>query len=766
MNKILLAPFLVLFFLAGNNYAAQAQNAKTDSLHNIISQQRKDVNFYLALAALADHFKGTKPDSAVFYAEKVAAAPAGKDFYVARITANGAVGYARYIKGELPLASAAFEDNARLNALRNDSAGVANAVNNQGNILLEMGNYSGALEKYRAALAVMEAIHNKKGVAMANNNIGYIYKDLGDYDRAIASMLAGLRTMEQLGDKNSIANNCTMLSAVYTRKKDFSRAAEYARRAKELYLQTGQNQGVGISLSLLANVYQEEGKYDEAMNTHREALAIYEKAGDRRQIGNTNGYIGEILSRQERYAEAIPYIDSSISILQKVSRRSLGSAWLSQARNYINTKNLKGSRIHLDSAAGIIAETKNKENLRDLYELEALYNAAAGNNKKALEYAFLYASQKDSLLTEANVKSINDLSVRYETEKKELQINLLAKESTVQQLQLRNQKLLLDEQLYRLAQNKLVLAQSDLKLAQNALTLKNLDEVILNQRLESTVKSARVDSLQRISEVQNLEIRNRKLEVSRRNSIIAALAGLFLLGALLAYSLYRRSRLKAEARLQEVALRQQQESAAAVLAAEEAERSRIARDLHDGLGQMMSATKLNLSAYARATGFKSEEERLAFNNIIGLVDSSYNEVRSVSHNMMPNALLKNSLAAAVRDFVNQMDQRRLKVHLLAEGLDERLDINIETVIYRVIQECVNNVIKHSGADTLHISLIKDSDALTATVEDNGKGFEVRGKTGDGIGLKNIRTRMEYLKGSVDFSSTPGEGTLVALYVPL
>ena len=89
------------------------------------------------------------------------------------------------------------------------------------------------------------------------------------------------------------------------------------------------------------------------------------------------------------------------------------------------------------------------------------------------------------------------------------------------------------------------------------------------------------------------------------------------------------------------------------------------------------------------------------------------------------------------------------------------------MLYRVIQECVNNVIKHSGANSLDISLIKDADGIAATVEDNGKGFNTKDKQKfEGIGLKNILSRVAFLKGTVDFDSSPGNGTLVAIHVPL
>jgi two-component system, NarL family, sensor kinase len=134
--------------------------------------------------------------------------------------------------------------------------------------------------------------------------------------------------------------------------------------------------------------------------------------------------------------------------------------------------------------------------------------------------------------------------------------------------------------------------------------------------------------------------------------------------------------------------------------------------------------------------------------------------------MMPNALLKTGLTAAIREFIDKIDYSVLKVELSSEGLNDRLDSNTETVLYRVIQECVNNVIKHSGANHLDISLIKDNEGISATIEDNGKGFDSKDNSKfEGIGLKNIRTRVEYLKGSVEFDSKPGKGTLVAIHIP-
>lgn len=265
--------------------------------------------------------------------------------------------------------------------------------------------------------------------------------------------------------------------------------------------------------------------------------------------------------------------------------------------------------------------------------------------------------------------------------------------------------------------------------------------------------------------VRLIEQKDNKIRL--QNFLFMGIAGLVLLGGLLLHSQYKKYRFKKEAQLQAELLLQQEQAAKAVLEAEENERQRIAKDLHDGVGQMMSAAKMNLSAFESSMHFTEAAQKLSFSKAIELVDESCKEVRTVSHNMMPNVLLKKGLAAAVQDFTDKLDKSSLRVHFYTEGLEERLDSNVEIVLYRVIQECVNNVIKHARASTLDISVIRDKDGIDATIEDNGKGFDATDKEKfEGIGLKNIITRIEYLKGTVDFDSAPGRGTVVALHVPV
>jgi two-component system NarL family sensor kinase len=258
-----------------------------------------------------------------------------------------------------------------------------------------------------------------------------------------------------------------------------------------------------------------------------------------------------------------------------------------------------------------------------------------------------------------------------------------------------------------------------------------------------------------------------KLLITKRNTFLIITISAFLVTILLGFLFYRSNKLKQETRLQTAVMMQQDLAVKSVLNAEENERKRISGELHDGLGQMFSAVKMNLSALTTDLAFKNTESKEIFSKTLNLVDESCKEVRVIAHQMAPNVLLKSGLASAIRDFIHKIDSRKLKINLETVGLHDRLDQNVETVLYRVIQETVNNVIKHAGANALDIQLTKEEDGIHVMIEDNGKGFDTGNlEKFDGIGLKNIRSRVEYLKGTVDFSSNPDAGTLVAIHIPL
>ena len=270
--------------------------------------------------------------------------------------------------------------------------------------------------------------------------------------------------------------------------------------------------------------------------------------------------------------------------------------------------------------------------------------------------------------------------------------------------------------------------------------------------------------------LQAAQLRAQQQVIRRRTTLLGAGALVAALLAGLAYLLYNRRRLRREVEFAQEREQLGQQRAAAVLEAEEAERRRIGADLHDGVGQLLSVVKLNVNALCEELRSRlTDAECHRFGDALDLVDESVGEVRSISHNLLPNALIKRGLARAVREFLDKIQQAgRLRIQLETLGLDEpRLDPAVESALYRVIQEVVQNIVKHAKASEITLQLIRHEGELTLLVEDNGVGFDPAALGPDaGIGLRNIESRVAYLGGVLELDSRPGHGTTVTATVPL
>ena len=269
------------------------------------------------------------------------------------------------------------------------------------------------------------------------------------------------------------------------------------------------------------------------------------------------------------------------------------------------------------------------------------------------------------------------------------------------------------------------------------------------------------------TEIKEKTIQKQQFEITKKNYLLFGGLGFFLLLGVLIFLLYRNHAYQQEKHLQFELIKQQDLSTKAVIEAEENERKRIAADLHDGVGQMLTAVKMNLEGLTDRIMIANPDDKNVYEKVKLLLEESCKEVRNVSHNIMPNALLKSGLGTAIKDFIEKVNNEKLQINLSVTGIHEKLSSSIEIVVYRVIQECVNNVIKHSKADRLDIAIIKDIDGLNVTIEDNGSGFNLSNLNhAKGIGMRNIRTRIEYLKGSLDIDTKPGKGTLIAFNIPI
>ncbi len=248
------------------------------------------------------------------------------------------------------------------------------------------------------------------------------------------------------------------------------------------------------------------------------------------------------------------------------------------------------------------------------------------------------------------------------------------------------------------------------------------------------------------------------------NYVLIGSAAALLIISLLLFRNYRHKQKLQQQRINELETEKQLTATEAVLKGEEQERTRLAKDLHDGLGGMLSGIKYSFQTM-KGNLVMTPENHQAFERSMDMLDSSIKEMRRVAHNMMPEALVKFGLDTALKDFCNDINQSgAFRVTYQSIGLEQAtIGQTTAITIYRVVQELINNIMKHAAAKTAIVQVTKTDGNIAITVEDDGKGFDTSIlKSGRGIGWTNIQSRVEYLKGNLDVKSEPGKGVSVLI----
>lgn len=293
---------------------------------------------------------------------------------------------------------------------------------------------------------------------------------------------------------------------------------------------------------------------------------------------------------------------------------------------------------------------------------------------------------------------------------------------------------------------------------------------ILSEQEQANINflHAKYEDEKKLQQIEKLKARNTRFWV-----LVCVLVLVFAL--VLLTLLYRQRNLRIERRLaqERVSLLEKEKrlvATQAIMEGETAERSRLARDLHDGLGGMLSVIKLNLHQVKKSE-LMSPDDANGLEQVLGLIDQSMQELRRVAHNMMPEALVKYGLKTALADFCQNID----KVQFHYFGEEKRLDSNLEVTVYRTAFELMNNALKHADASAINIQVVQHSDKLALTVHDNGKGFDVEAYTNKAVsddkehlsearghGLANIKARASAYGGNIDIFSAPGQGTEITV----
>jgi two-component system, NarL family, sensor kinase len=579
----------------------------------------------------------------------------------------------------------------------------------------------------------------------------------------------GLQTARNLHYILGQAKALIRLGIIYDVTGNYDSAVYCYQRAGVQYAKINNLKGKASAINNIGMLYAAKGSFSRALGNYYEAIKIFESLNDEDNLSNVYNNIGIVYADLYNHRLALSYFAKSAAINVKNNNRDqLASNYTNMGRAYDDLKLYDSALYYFNQSLILEKELNNLYGLGILYNNIALIERDRHDSKKVLIYlneALRIKRQLNDRTGEAS--TLLNIAGEYQ---------YLKNDKLFEQYALASHALALELKSYRMLRKTswvLKTFYTEHKQFEKALSYANIVQMardsVLNAESAKQIAEleAKYESEKMALEIekQNLALDKAHLEIDQKQSAILILAIVSILVITIGFGVYKRHRHLQQRKFDAELLQQQELRNKAIIEAEEKERIRIARELHDGIGQQLSAAKMNLSAFE--TKIKPTD-RPGYDLLVQLVDDAVKEVRSVSHNMMPNALIRSGLASAVRDFVHKISTTdALKIDLQIIGLNNRLESTTETVLYRVLQECVSNIVKHAQASHISIQLVQHNTHLNMLIVDNGKGFNTQLMNRvEGIGLKNMISRVQFLNGQIDFDSTIGKGTTVSIDIPI
>ena len=525
-----------------------------------------------------------------------------------------------------------------------------------------------------------------------------------------------------MGDSLKIAQTLNNLGILYDEQGLFSKSLE--RYFESLRLFENHSDDLFDQAMVLGNigiVYKKQKAYDQVLQYYERAFDTYKTAESKFGQVVTQGNIGSVLINLGRYEESIensreamvgygelgytryvPYMQHNIA----VARDSLGM--LAEAEE-----------VFAKAIAG-------HHEFQNTYELANTYTALANNNLK----------RKKAVLARQNAKK--GLEYAQEANSAEFEVNALK-----------------------------LLAESNARLGRYNEAFDNykayaagkdslFEEDKTRQIFELTAEYETDKKQQRI-ELQNTVLNEQLARIQRNQAIIVGLIVTAALLALLVWLVRNKKEKEKALIVQEGELKLREAEINAVISSQEKERSRFARDLHDGFGQLISVLRLNLNQLSGIASKDTVKRSEIFNNGERVIDEMYNELRNICFDLMPQTLVKEGLVLALKEFGSRLTHTgSVHCEVLTFVESARFREVEEISLFRITQEWVNNILKYGEANQITIQITQEANELTLTIEDNGNGFDPQAfYQGKGNGWRNIQTRLKQISGSFDLDTATG-----------
>lgn len=527
------------------------------------------------------------------------------------------------------------------------------------------------------------------------------------------------------------------------------------------------------ALNSIGYVYSYQGDFAEGLSVRLKALQIAEKGNcSKKDMGNLLSWIADDYRHLDQHDKAIDYLKKTSEYLPNMANEGVVDYYYTYCQSLTALGKDEEAREKLAELDAFISAnttfTEYDKNVAYLQssKLHGEFALKDKNYSEAITHYQKYLHHSNLLKSDGHIAiALNKIARAYQFSGNNIQALDYFKQSYAACLK--------DGSIDYAFKNANSIAsiyaenndfKNAYKYSQTAFELK--DSLNSTERIkELHFLEAKFQAGKKEKEITQLKLTNaeHELTVANHNRVLLLIgfiaSGLLIIFGFLFYT-NRQKRIIAEKEKQSLEQQQQVISLQAMINGQETERTRIAKDLHDSLGGTFSTIKMHLSTLEHQV--KDEEHVALLEKCIGIVGNAATEVRRIAHNMMPEVLIKLGLIHSIEELaVNISSSKQLKVTFQHFGLNERLSSPFEVMLYRIVQELLNNIIKHSDATETIIQFIREGNRLNITVEDNGKGFSDQAIS-KGMGLTSVKERVHYLKGKLSIDSEVSLGTTVMM----
>jgi len=626
------------------------------------------------------------------------------------------------------------------------------------------------IEKTEKHLALVKKSEDYEGIIEAYAYLGNCYYEQFRSNESLNCFINAYEFTEKYNKENISPDITYKLAINYLDIGEYLKAHEFAIRTDSIE-RTNKSRSAE-TLNLLGNIYEKTGLFVKSLAMHYESLELQKRNNNRIGIANSYHNLAHIQMAGQRYDKASTFYSKALEIYQQLPEKqkdstsvkiSIGKIKLSIGNYFTSQNDSLNAFKFLQEALVIFKEENSKTNIAQTHFYFGNYHFANQNFEIAEEYYLksLAINNRSNNKIGKVVTKLNLSKVYYSQGKIVETIETLKKIITLtSEIGAKRQLAETADLLYSIYIN---FPDSVDQIKEYAGLFYKTKKYLPNELMQDSIIQMSVHH--EVTAQKNEEI---EIERYKKNTQIILLLSLLAIIVITTVFIFYRRNAKQKRRYEQKLAEEQLQRFKEIVDAIENERKRIAVDLHDSLGQMLSTTKLYLSGLEDMVEDQNKNDKKLYSDTITLLDESCSELRNISYNIMPGTFIKYGLIVSINELVNIINEtNKIEVNFRNVGIESRYNENLEISVYRIVQEALNNILKHANANMININLSQENKLLALSIKDNGKGMDnIELYKNKGLGWKSIFSRVQMLNGNINVITGINKGTNINIRIPL